>query len=107
MIPIEHQPPGYWARNLYTSPRKRPKSDGPLKDLPPRAGQRFRRAREGIRALEHVTERGVFMGTAGEGGWVYEVGGRKLGYLHPMEAGVPGAFVLSEGGERGLAGSNR
>src|SRR5437016_13570555 len=99
MIPIEHQPPGYWARNLYTSPRKRPKSDGPLKDLPPRAGQRFRRAREGIRAPKHVTEQGVFMGTAGEWGGMDEVGGRQLGYLHPMGAGPPGAVVLTENEE--------
>src|SRR5207244_2149091 len=51
MIPIEHQPPGYWATTLYTSPRTRPKSEAPLKDLPPRAAQRFKRAPEGIRAL--------------------------------------------------------
>ncbi|OLB11814.1 MAG: hypothetical protein AUH07_08985 [Gemmatimonadetes bacterium 13_2_20CM_70_9] len=106
MIPIEHQPPGYWARNLYTSPRKRPKSDGPLKDLPPRAGQRFRRAREGIRALKHVTEQVVFMGTAWKWVWMYEVGGRKLGYLHPMEAGLSGTFVLTESEERELAVTN-
>src|SRR2546426_7184751 len=35
--------------------------------------------------------------------WMYEVGGRKLGYLHPMEAGVSGTFVLSEPEERELA----
>ncbi len=85
MIPIDHQPPGYWATNLYTSPRKRPKSEAPSKDLPPRAAQRFKRAREGIRALRHVTEQVVFMGTAWKWVWMYEVGGRKLGYLHPME----------------------
>src|SRR5438128_470719 len=83
MIPIDHQPPGYWATNLYASPRKRPKSDAPIKDLPPRAAQRFKRAREGIRALRHVTEQVVFMGTAWKWVWMYEVGGRKLGYLHP------------------------
>src|SRR5881409_2675318 len=96
MIPIQHQPPGYWATNLYTNPRKRPKSDAPIKDLPPRAAQRFKQAREGIRALKHVTEQVVFMGTAWKWVWMYEVGGRKLGYLHPMEAGVSGTFVLSE-----------
>ena len=103
MIPIEHQPSGYWARNLYKSPRKRPKSDAPLKDLPSRAGQRFRRAREGIRALKHVTEQVVFMGTAWKWVWMYEVGGRKLGYLHPMEAGLSGTFVLTESEEREFA----
>jgi len=103
MIPIEHQPPGYWATNLYTNPRKRPKSDAPIKDLPPRAAQRFKQAREGIRALKHVTEQVVFMGTAWKWVWMYEVGGRKLAYLHPMEAGVSGTFVLSEPEERELA----
>ncbi len=103
MIPIEHQPPGYWGRNLYKSPRKRPKSDAPLKDLPPRAAQRFKRAREGIRALKHVTEQVVFLGTAWKWVWMYEVGGRKLGYLHPMEMGLSGTFVLSESEERECA----
>src|SRR5260370_9191366 len=45
MIPIEHQPAGYWATNLYTSPHKRPKMDAPLRDLPTRAARRFKRAR--------------------------------------------------------------
>ncbi|HEX4575542.1 MAG TPA: hypothetical protein VH158_10440 [Gemmatimonadales bacterium] len=103
MIPIEHQPAGYWATNLYTSPSKRPKSDAPMKDLPPRAAQRFKRAREGVRALQHVTEQVVFMGTAWKWVWMYEVGGRKLGYLHPMGSGLSGTFVLSEIEERELA----
>src|SRR5207244_3386191 len=96
MIPTEHQPTGYWATNLYPSPRKRPRSDAPLKDLPPRAAQRFKRAREGIRALRHVTEQVVFMGTAWKWVWMYEVGGRKLAYLHPMETALSGTFILSE-----------
>jgi hypothetical protein len=100
MIPFEHQPAGYWATNLYTSPRKRPKSDAPLKDLPLRAAQRFKRAREGIRALKHVTEQVVFMGTTWKWVWMYEVGGRKLGYLHPMETGLSGTFILTETEER-------
>src|SRR2546423_2455651 len=103
MIPIDHQPPGYWATTLYTSPRKRPKSDAPLKDLPPRAAQRFKRARERIRALRHVTEQVVFMGTAWKWVWMYEVGGRKLAYLHPMETALSGTFILSESEERELA----
>src|SRR3989449_2748058 len=70
MIPIDHQPAGYWATNLYATPRKRPKSEAPLKDLPSRAAQRFKRAREGIRALRHVTEQVVFMGTAWKWVWM-------------------------------------
>src|SRR2546428_3830472 len=107
MIPIDHQPPGYWATNLYDSPRKRPKSDAPIKDLPPRAARRFKKAREGIRALKHVTEQVVFMGTAWKWVWMYEVGGRKLGYLHPMEAGARGTLALSEFEGRPLAGDHR
>ena len=106
MIPIDHQPAGYWATNLYASPRKRPKSDAPLKDLPPRAAQRFKRAREGMRALRHVTEQVVFMGTAWKWVWMYEVGGRKLGYLHPMETSVSGTFVLTEAEEQEFAATN-
>src|SRR5439155_8232090 len=35
--------------------------------------------------------------------WMYEVGGRKLGYLHPMETGLSGTFILTETEERELA----
>src|SRR2546430_12039529 len=63
MIPFENQPPTYWATTLYKDPRRRPKADAPIRDLPQRAAQRFKRAREGIRALKHVTEQVVFMGT--------------------------------------------
>jgi len=103
MIPLEHQPPGYWANTLYLDPRKRPKSDAPLKDLPQRAAQRFKAAREGVRGLRHVTEQIVFLGTAWKWVWMYEVGGRKLGYLHPMSTSVSATFVLSEAEERELA----
>ena len=100
MIPLDIQPPGYWATNLYLDPRKRPKSDAPLKDLPQRAAHRFKAAREGVRALPHVTEQIVFLGTAWKWVWMYEVGGRKLGYLHPMASSVSATFVLSEAEER-------
>src|SRR6059036_3284253 len=106
MIPIDHQPPGYWATNLYATPRKRPKSEAPIKDLPPRAAQRFKRAREGIRALRHVTEQVVSMCTAWKWVWMYEVGGRKLGYLHPMQTGVSGTFVLSGVEEQEISATN-
>src|SRR2546428_392894 len=43
------------------------------------------------------------MGTAWKWVWMYEVGGRKLGYLHPMETGLSGTFILTETEERGLA----
>ena len=63
-------------------------------------------AREGMRALRHVTEQVVFLGTTWKWVWMYEVGGRKLGYLHPMETGLSGTFILSESEERELAGSD-
>ena len=103
MIPISEQPAGYWATTLYRDPRKRPKVDAPLRDLPERAAQRFKRAREGIKLLKHVTEQVVFLGTAWKWVWMYEVGGRKLGYLHPMESSVSGTFILTESEERELA----
>jgi len=103
MIPLDNQPAGYWATTLYRDPRKRPKADAPIRDLPQRAAQRFKAAREGIRALRHVTEQVVFLGMAWKWVWMYEVGGRKLGYLHPMESGVSATFVLTESEERELA----
>ncbi len=106
MIPLDNQQPGYWATTLYRDPRKRPKSDSPLRDLPLRAAQRFKAAREGVRALKHVTEQVVFMGTAWKWVWMYEVGGRKLGYLHPMESSVSATFILTETEERELAGAD-
>ena len=106
MIPLDNQPSGYWATNLYGDPRKRPRVDAPLKDLPQRAARRFRAAREGVRALKHVTEQVVFMGTAWKWVWMYEVGGRKLAYLHPMASSVSATFILTESEERELGGSD-
>jgi hypothetical protein len=87
--------PEYWATNLYLSPRQRPKADAPARDLPRLAAGRFKRARESLRAMKHVTEQVVYLGTTWKWVWMYEVGGRKLGYLHPMESGVSATFVLS------------
>lgn len=106
MIPLDNQPPGYWATTLYKEPRKRPKADAPLKDLPPRAAQRFKLVREGVRAMKHVSEQVVFLGTAWKWVWMYEVSGRKLGYLHPMESTVSATFILTESEERELAGAS-
>src|SRR5204863_506687 len=73
----------YWASNLYLSPRQRTKPDQTVRDLPPRAAQRFKKAREELRNLRHVTEQVAYLGTTWKWVWMYEVGGRKLGYLHP------------------------
>ena len=99
-------PAQYWATNLYLNPRLRPKVDAPLRDLSPRAAGRFKRAREGMRALKHVTEQVVYLGTTWKWVWMYEVGGRKLGFLHPMESGASGTFVLSEAEELELVPAN-
>src|ERR1700752_2518505 len=92
----------YWASHLYLSPRQRPKPDQPVRDLPARAAQRFKKAREELRSLRHVTEQVVYLGTTWKWVWMYEVGGRKLGYLHPMESGVSGTFVLNPAEEEEL-----
>jgi hypothetical protein len=96
----------YWATHLYLSPRQRPKADQPVRDLPPRAGQRFKKAREELRSLRHVTEQVVYLGTVWKWVWMYEVGGRKLGYLHPMASGVSGTFVLSGSEEQEVVSTN-
>ena len=95
-------PANYWATNIYKDPRQRPKADAPARGLATRAAARFKKARAGIRELKHVTEQVVFLGTAWKWVWMYEVGGRKLGYLHPMESGVSGTFVLTEAEEQEL-----
>ena len=99
---MSRPPDGYWATNLYCDPRLRPKSDAPGRDLAQRAAQRFKKAREGLKELKHVTEQVVFLGTMWKWVWMYEVGGRKLGYLHPMESGVSGTFILTEAEEQEL-----
>jgi hypothetical protein len=100
---MSRPPEGYWATNLYLSPRQRPKLDAPIRDLPPRAAVRFKRARELVRELKHVTEQVVYLGTTWKWVWMYEVGGRKLGYLHPMSSGVSATFVLTPEEETELA----
>lgn len=100
---MSRPPAGYWAQNLYLTPRQRPRVDAPLRDLPPRAATRFKRAREGIRTLRHVTEQVVYLGTTWKWVWMYEVGGRKLGYLHPMHGGASATFVVTRDEEEELA----
>ena len=92
----------YWASHLYLSPRQRPKADQPVRDLPARAAQRFKKAREELRSLRHVTEQVVYLGTTWKWVWMYEVGGRKLAYMHPMATSLSGTFILSESEEREL-----
>jgi hypothetical protein len=99
-------PKDYWAHTLFGDPRRRPKVEQPLRDLPPRASVRFRKVREGVRALKHVTEQVVFLGTTWKWVWMYEVGGRKLAYLHPMERGLSGTYVLTELEEGALMQTN-
>ena len=101
-VTVGRPPEGYWATNLYLDPRQRPKSDAPTRDLPQRSANRFKKAREGIRSLRHVTEQVVFLGTVWKWVWMYEVGGRKLGYLHPMSSGVSGTFILNDAEEQEL-----
>ncbi len=106
-MPTNNKPSAqYWATNLYLNPRERPKVDAPLRDLAPRAAGRFKRAREGLRALKHVTEQVVYLGTTWKWVWMYEVGGRKLGFLHPMESGASGTFVLTGAEEQELVPAN-
>ena len=100
---MSRPPAGYWATNLYLSPRQRPKGDAPARDLPARAAVRFQRAREALRGLKHVTEQVVYLGTTWKWVWMYEVGGRKLGYLHPMQTGASASFVLTPTEEEALA----
>jgi len=88
-------PTTYWSTNIYPSPKRRPKADAPARDLPKLAAGRFRKARAEIRALRHVTEQVVFLGMTWKWVWMYEVGGRKLGFLHPMGDGVSGTFLLT------------
>jgi len=91
---IDHQPPGYWATNLYASPRKRPKADAPIKDLPARAAAVQAGAR-GHPSAPHVTEQWCSWAPPEMG---VDVRGRrrKLGYLHPMETGLSGTFIVTK-----------
>ena len=56
--------------------------------------------------MKHVSEQVVFLGTAWKWVWMYEVSGRKLGYLHPMESSVSATFILTPVEERELAGTS-
>src|SRR5262245_57754327 len=96
----------YWAAHLYLSPRQRPKPDQPVRDLSPRAAPRCTKPREALRGLRHGTDQVVYLGTTWKWVWMYEVGGRKLGYLHPMQSGVSGTFVLSGVEEEEIGATN-
>src|SRR5262245_42055555 len=96
----------YSAAHLYLSPRQRPKPAQPVPDLSPRAAHGFNNPREPLRSLHDVTQQVVYLGSTWKWVWMYEVGGRKLGYLHPMQSGVSGTFVLSGVEEQEIGATN-
>ena len=51
----------YWAANLYPESRQEPKPSAPYRDLPGPIGARFRKVREGLLALQGVSESVKFM----------------------------------------------
>ncbi len=85
----------YWATHLFADPAMRPKPVAPVRTLPTRAARRFKRAREALLRLKSVTEQVVFMGNTWKWVWMFEIGGRKLVYLHPVRRGVSATFVVT------------
>lgn len=84
----------FWAQTLYSDSDSRPPPNAPLRDLPVRAARRFRRVREGLHQLQGVTEQVVYQGRTWKWVWLFEVGGRKVVYLHPMTRGLSATFVV-------------
>lgn len=50
--------------------------------------------REELHRLQGMTEQLVFQGRTWKWVWLFEVGGRKVVYLHPMTHGVSATFVV-------------
>jgi hypothetical protein len=86
----------FWATNRYLEHRAEPKPSAPYRDLPPGLAQRFRRVREGLLALEGVTEQVKYMGPSWRWVWEFSVAPRKLCWLHVMEGGISATFTVSE-----------
>jgi hypothetical protein len=86
----------YWSGNRYGDPAVPPAPTAPLEDLPAAAATRFRALRDGLLALDGVTETVRFMGTPWRWAWEYGVGNRKLCWLHVVADTISATFTLSE-----------
>ena len=93
---------GYWSSNLYQSEASEPDPSAPLQDLPPAVALRFRAVRDGLLAIEGVSEQVRFMGATWRWAWEYGIGNRKLCWLHLMKNGVAVTFTVSESDESRL-----
>ncbi|MGE0352590.1 MAG: hypothetical protein AB7I33_12300 [Gemmatimonadales bacterium] len=97
----------YWSANLYRDPKTAPKPAAPIRDLPPHAARRFQMLRDGLLGIEGVTEAVRYVNREWNWAWEYSVRFRRLGWLHVMEMGVGGTFVLTQEDERRVEGLAR
>jgi hypothetical protein len=92
----------YWTSNLYTNAAEEPPPTAPLRDLPATLASRFKAVRTGLLAIKGVTEQVRFMGATWQWAWEYDLGNRKLCWLHLMRASVDVTFTLSDSEESRL-----
>ena len=86
----------WWSRNRYADAAVEPAAEAPLTDLPAAVGGRFRAARDGLLALEGVSETVRYMGTTWRWAWEYGIGNRKLCWLHLVADTLSTTFTLSD-----------
>ena len=97
----------YWSANRYPDPEVQPGVTAPMDDLPAPAAARFRAVREGLLAIDGVSESVRYMGTNWRWSWEYGVGSRKLCWLHVVGKGISTTFTLSDMEESRLRGVGR
>jgi hypothetical protein len=97
----------YWNSNFYANPAEEPSPTAPLSDLPSALAERFRLVRTGLLEIKDVTEQVRFMGATWQWAWEYNLGNRKLCWLHLMRSSVDATFTLTDSEESRLTKGTR
>jgi hypothetical protein len=84
-----------------------PAPSAPLADLAPPLAARFEAVRNGLLAIQGVTEQVRFMGPVWRWAWEYDLGNRKVCWLHLMRGSVDVTFTLTENDQSRLAKETR
>lgn len=97
----------YWSSNRYAVEAEEPAPTAPFADLPPPLAARFEEIRNGLLAIQGISEQVRFMGPVWRWAWEYGLGNRKLCWLHLMRGSIDVTFTLTENDEARLGKGTR
>jgi len=97
----------YWRANRYQDPGTEPSPTSPYRDLPKNQADRFKLLRQRLRAEKGIAERVRFMGEKWLWAWEYDLGSRKLCWIHVMKDSVGVTFTLTDNEAREVEALSR